>query len=675
MRPVHQLISAFALALPAATLAAQTQVAPQAAQMATALRQEIASLHRSMVAAFRSNPASVARFYTDDARIIGVGSQASGRAEVDAYWSRNAGGSDWSLEIIDVGGSRDAPWVLARSRLTGSGGRQMTTNYLAILQRGTDGALRYRIDLYTSAGQGSPVRAAPPATRSPDGITLATPRVTIPLTRAGGFYFADVRVNGRPYRFTLETGASFLAVGNKVARELGFPVDTTQPVNGRMTMRAGMPTVTARIDSLTVGGATFRGLDTRVTALFDGADFDGIISLALLQDLLWTLDLGQSRLLVERDSLPAPNGRDVLPFARRDPAGRIDVMMNLGGEQQAVVFDTRYADWIMTNDSLAAKLRLATPLRSVGTAWGPSVGIFEMRGARLDEALTLGRYALPRPPLVFRNRGGTIAGVRFLEQFAITVDQRRGRVRFTRADSVVNVPTLEWETGGEVRRAVSGAPDATSPARTFGFRMARRPDGRLFVIMLDTTSPAATLGIRENDEVVEVDGVAAAQMNPQIFRAALARGGPVKFVFSRDGRQLEFMVESSAPQPAAQDADVAAIRHLDSLWAQMYARQDTGLALRLYADSLVFTGANGAKKTREEELADVRPQPGLVMEYFRTTPTDIRIEAGSGHVSGVAEWRFQWGGQTREISRRYSTRYAKGGPLGWQIVSVQMRAP
>lgn len=661
----------------AQTPAAQTRVAAQAAQMATALHQEIASLHTSMVAAFRSNPASVARFYTDDARIIGMGSQASGRAEVDAYWSRNAGAGDWSLEIIDVGGPRDAPWVLARSRLTGSGGRQMTSNYLAILQRGADGALRYRIDLYTSAGQGSPVRAAPAATRSPDGITLATPRVTVPLTRAGGFYYADVRVNGRPYRFTLETGASFIAVGNKVARELGFPVDTTRPVNGRITMRAGMPTVTARIDSLSLGGATFRGLDTRVTSLFDGGDVDGIISLALLQDLLWTLDLGQSRLLLERDSLPAPNGRDVLPFAGRDPAGRIDVMMNLGGEQQSVVFDTRYADWIMTNDSLAAKLRLATPLRSVGTAWGPSVGTFEMRGARLDEAVTLGRYALPRPPLVFRNRGGTIAGVRFLEQFAITVDQRRGRVRFTRADSVVNVPTLEWETAGEARRegAASGAPDATSPARTFGFRMARRPDGRLFVMMLDTTSPAAKLGIRENDEVVEVDDVAAAQMNPQIFRAALARGGRVKFVISRDGRQLEFMVESSVPQPAAQDADVAAIRHLDSLWAQMYARQDTALALRLYADSLVFSSVNGGRKTREEELADIRPQPGLVMDYFRTTPTDIRVEAGSGHVSGVAEWRFQWGGQTREMSRRYSARYTKGGPLGWQIIAVQMGAP
>jgi Domain of unknown function (DUF4440) len=442
-------------------------------------------------------------------------------------------------------------------------------------------------------------------------------------------------------------------------------------------MRAGMPTVTGRIDSLSLGGATFRGLDTRVTSLFDGGDFDGIIGLTLLQDLLWTLDLGQSRLLLERDSLPAPNGRDVLPFAGRDPAGRIDVMMNLGGEQQSVVFDTRYADWIMTNDSLAAKLRLATPLRTVGTAWGPSVGTFEMRGARLDEPVTLGRYALPRPPLVFRNRGGTIAGVRFLEQFAITIDQRRGRVRFTRADSVVNVPTLEWEAGAEARRegTATGAPDATSQARTFGFRMARRPDGRLFVMMLDTTSAAAKLGIRENDEVVEVDGVAAARMNPQIFRAALTRGGRVKFVISRDGRQLEFMVESSAPQPAAQDAAVAAIRHLDSLWAQIYARQDTVLALRLYADSLVFTGANGARKTREQELADVRPQPGLVMEYFRTTPTDIRVEAGSGHVSGVAEWRFQWGGQIREISRRYSARYTKGGPLGWQIVSVQMRAP
>lgn len=128
--------------------------------------------------------------------------------------------------------------------------------------------------------------------------------------------------------------------------------------------------------------------------------------------------------------------------------------------------------------------------------------------------------------------------------------------------------------------------------------------------------------------------------------------------------------QSSTPP----SSDVATIRRLDSLWARMYARHDTVLARSLYAEDLVFTSANGNQKNREQELADVRPQPGLVMEYFRTTPTQLRVHEGAAVVTGTAEWRFTWNGQTREVQRAYTIMYSKGGPLGWRILAVHMGA-
>ena len=127
----------------------------------------------------------------------------------------------------------------------------------------------------------------------------------------------------------------------------------------------------------------------------------------------------------------------------------------------------------------------------------------------------------------------------------------------------------------------------------------------------------------------------------------------------------------SSAQPSA---DVATIRRLDSLWAQMYARHDTVLARSLYADDLVFTSANGNQKTREQELADVRPQPGLVMDYFRTTPTQVRVHEGAAVVTGTAEWRFTWNGDTREVKRAYTITYSRGGAHGWRILAVHMGA-
>ena len=130
-------------------------------------------------------------------------------------------------------------------------------------------------------------------------------------------------------------------------------------------------------------------------------------------------------------------------------------------------------------------------------------------------------------------------------------------------------------------------------------------------------------------------------------------------------------VNGVGAQSSAQP-DVATIRRLDSLWAQMYARHDTMLARSIYAEDLVFTSANGNQKNREQELADVRPQPGLVMDYFRTTPTQVRVHEGAAVVTGIAEWRFTWNGDTREVKRGYTIMYSKGGPLGWRILAVHM---
>ena len=116
----------------------------------------------------------------------------------------------------------------------------------------------------------------------------------------------------------------------------------------------------------------------------------------------------------------------------------------------------------------------------------------------------------------------------------------------------------------------------------------------------------------------------------------------------------------------------AALRSLDSLWASMYARHDTLAAERIYADDLAFRSANGTLKSKAEEMRDVRPAPGLVMDFFRTTPTAVRVEGASATVVGTAHWSFTMNGRPREVRRTYEHRYARGGPLGWRIVRVQM---
>ncbi|HJR33554.1 MAG TPA: nuclear transport factor 2 family protein [Gemmatimonadales bacterium] len=131
----------------------------------------------------------------------------------------------------------------------------------------------------------------------------------------------------------------------------------------------------------------------------------------------------------------------------------------------------------------------------------------------------------------------------------------------------------------------------------------------------------------------------------------------------------------AATGAAAQSA-VDSVRALDSAWARAYATHDTTLALALFAPDLVVTSANGSLKSRADELGDIRPQPGLRMQYFRTSEVNIRIFGRSAVITGLATWRFTFNERDSEVSRRYTAVYAAGGPLGWRLVALHMgRAP
>jgi hypothetical protein len=124
--------------------------------------------------------------------------------------------------------------------------------------------------------------------------------------------------------------------------------------------------------------------------------------------------------------------------------------------------------------------------------------------------------------------------------------------------------------------------------------------------------------------------------------------------------------------PAAVRSDSVALLAIDSLWARNYVTNDTATAIQLMADDFFGTATNGAVKDRNAELADVRPIPGMKLKYFTTSQVRARTHGTTGVVTGVAEWSFEQNGNTSTIRRRYTAVYAKGGPLGWQLVALHM---
>lgn len=152
-------------------------------------------------------------------------------------------------------------------------------------------------------------------------------------------------------------------------------------------------------------------------------------------------------------------------------------------------------------------------------------------------------------------------------------------------------------------------------------------------------------------------------------RASRFRGAFVAVIL---GAALAVGAPAVAQQPAS--ADIAAVRALDSLWARTYAVHDTVNADRLMAADFFMTSGNGAVKTKAAELGDIRPGPGLRMDYFRTESPHVHVYGNVAVVSGFAAWAFEQGGRQASFRRKYTAVYTRGGPLGWRLQELHMAA-
>jgi ketosteroid isomerase-like protein len=119
----------------------------------SALRAEVAALNAAMVAAFHRDPATVARFYADSAKIVGPKRQTvAGRAAIDHYWAGIRRPATWTLDVVDVGGSRAEAYQIGVSSLTSTGSdgqsRTYVCDFVVIWKRQADGTLRIALDLY-----------------------------------------------------------------------------------------------------------------------------------------------------------------------------------------------------------------------------------------------------------------------------------------------------------------------------------------------------------------------------------------------------------------------------------------------------------------------------------------------------------------------------------------------
>jgi membrane-associated protease RseP (regulator of RpoE activity) len=164
---------------------------------------------------------------------------------------------------------------------------------------------------------------------------------------------------------------------------------------------------------------------------------------------------------------------------------------------------------------------IASPERVARVGWasepvpGPRVTTFfgttESRLGRIDRDAQVGRYTIRRPIVcLVPESDGEYLGSDVLRHFAITIDQKNDRVRFSRASTApIEVPSL----------------------RTLGFGLDR--DGTVKEIL--PTSAAARSGLAIGDRVVTINGAPLTGMRPNAKEYLEEQGEPVRLQVERDG--------------------------------------------------------------------------------------------------------------------------------------------
>lgn len=346
----------------------------------------------------------------------------------------------------------------------------------------------------------------------PERVELPAGGAVVPLEKLGDFYFVEARVGGVPFRFTVETGANHVSVSRALVERLGLRVDS-------VTTQMGQSPV-VRLPVLSIGGAVFHGVVARVVPGYSlEPEFHGLISIPLVNSVVATFDFPRRELRLGGD-FP---GSGAIPVDYQ-PGRRVSVPIVVGGKELSAVLDTRSPLGVIVPDSLLGEIRPAGGFGETIRARGPTLGDFSLRPAQVP-GFTVGGQSVPEATVHFRDRPGVVLGMPVLEQFVLTLDLARQRA------------ALAMPSGG--RLAVQPAGPA-APRVYLGFGLVPERDGGKTVTQVAPGSSAAKQGLRDGDQVVSLDGVGAAEINPTVMRQAAAKGAAIRVVVSREGKTLEF---------------------------------------------------------------------------------------------------------------------------------------
>lgn len=324
-----------------------------------------------------------------------------------------------------------------------------------------------------------------------------------------GILLENVMVNGKgPFRFLLDTGAEGAGrLDRALVQKLGLAQHGQADTVGVLGETRAMTQY--RVESLAVGDLAFTDVammsrDYNAEMPRGMRPIDGILGYHLFCEYLLTIDYAARKVVIERGSLPAMDGKNVLAIASDDEDPEIEV--TVGGRPTVALLDTGAMGSLAVPLAFAADLKFDGELRVVGRD-----GEHEVRQGRLDGVLRIGTVEFAAPPTRVAGRlVQTIVGAQLFGAMRVTFDQKNARVRV----------------------------EPVADRKRYGVVVATDKDGKHSLREVAPGGIAATAGLRGDDTLVAINGKAIAELLREDVLRALDEDA-VALVVERDGARQE----------------------------------------------------------------------------------------------------------------------------------------
>lgn len=298
-----------------------------------------------------------------------------------------------------------------------------------------------------AAAQDSKKNTSVDLTDIPAKISVTADKVWVPMELFARKPVVEVKINGQgPFKLFLDTGAGATVLNQDLADELNLP--------GKGTTKIGDPTdpegITANknlIEKLEIGGAVFSdfiAVSFNRSALYQAGAPRGVLGMPLFVKLLLTIDYPQNKLVIAKGDLPKSNGADILDYQVSE-AGLFGVPLKIAGKDLTATLDTGAQGGLSFPNEYMEKLPLTEKPKEIGrgrTVAGEAI----IYGAKLNGDVGLGQYKFENLNVTFFGRLTHLnIGYGFLNQFAVTVDQKNKRLKFdkTAASTQTVKPAIE----------------------------------------------------------------------------------------------------------------------------------------------------------------------------------------------------------------------------------------